>query len=247
MQTDLLYTDARAMDASSLQQAHQYRPLRTSRDNDSSRCRRPSEGAKQQKVAPRSLSRRNQRERNRVKLLNTAFGSLRDHVPDGENNKKLSKADTLKSAIDYIGELQQLLHDVQRYDAATAAATYGDGGLALSAYLPASSASSPYSSASPSVFSMTSPGDYSATSPGAYSAVPYSASSSSPYAAPAVVHVPASPSASYAAAGYYQDDGRLAALSTGSASPTELSDTGCGDAGVSPGREGAMPFNHWLL
>lgn len=56
-----------------------------------------------------SMSRRNARERRRVKLINLGYETLRDHVPAGIENKKLSKVDTLRSAVDYIKQLQDLL------------------------------------------------------------------------------------------------------------------------------------------
>lgn len=63
---------------------------------------------------PASVARRNERERNRVKQVNVGFAKLRSHVPDGEKNKKLSKVETLKQAIDYIQQLHVLLeqHDM---------------------------------------------------------------------------------------------------------------------------------------
>ncbi|OWF47582.1 achaete-scute homolog 1a-like [Mizuhopecten yessoensis] len=56
-----------------------------------------------------TMSRRNARERRRVKMINLGYETLRDHVPAGIENKKLSKVDTLRSAVDYIKQLQQLL------------------------------------------------------------------------------------------------------------------------------------------
>jgi achaete-scute complex protein len=64
-------------------------------------------------VKKAAVARRNERERNRVKLVNLGFATLREHVPAGQKNKKMSKVDTLKSAVDYIKYLQTLLdnHD----------------------------------------------------------------------------------------------------------------------------------------
>ncbi|ESN98490.1 hypothetical protein HELRODRAFT_148299, partial [Helobdella robusta] len=53
--------------------------------------------------------RRNERERNRVKQVNLGFDRLREHVPQGRSNKKLSKVDTLKAAVTYIQQLRQVL------------------------------------------------------------------------------------------------------------------------------------------
>lgn len=56
-----------------------------------------------------SGARRNERERNRVRQVNAGFDRLRDHVPQGRRNRKLSKVDTLRAAVEYIGHLQAVL------------------------------------------------------------------------------------------------------------------------------------------
>ena len=56
-----------------------------------------------------SGARRNERERNRVRQVNAGFDRLRDHVPQGRRNRKLSKVDTLRAAVEYIGHLQEIL------------------------------------------------------------------------------------------------------------------------------------------
>ncbi|KAL4233803.1 Achaete-scute bHLH transcription factor 1 [Mactra antiquata] len=63
-----------------------------------------------------TVARRNERERNRVKLINMTFATLREHLPfepETTKNKKMSKVDTLKAAINYIKHLQDLVdnHD----------------------------------------------------------------------------------------------------------------------------------------
>ncbi|KAL4233805.1 noradrenergic neuron fate commitment [Mactra antiquata] len=60
-----------------------------------------------------SVSRRNERERKRVKMVNMGFETLRQHVPVGRKNKKMSKVETLRSAVQYIKQLQEMLdnHD----------------------------------------------------------------------------------------------------------------------------------------
>lgn len=63
-------------------------------------------GRKQIKVG---TTRRNARERNRVRHINDCFEVLRQHIPHEKHNKKLSKVDTLKSAMIYIENLYQLL------------------------------------------------------------------------------------------------------------------------------------------
>ncbi|XP_072903809.1 achaete-scute homolog 1-like [Hemitrygon akajei] len=67
---------------------------------------------------PAAVARRNERERNRVKLVNAGFQTLRQHVPNGASNKKMSKVETLRSAVEYIRALQQLLDE---HDAVSAA------------------------------------------------------------------------------------------------------------------------------
>ncbi|XP_025019870.1 achaete-scute homolog 2 [Python bivittatus] len=95
-----------------------------------------------------AVARRNERERNRVKLVNLGFQTLRQHVPNGAAAKKMSKVETLRSAVEYIRALQQLLDE---HDAVSAA--FQDGLLppardAVSAACAGSSSSS-YSSATP--------------------------------------------------------------------------------------------------
>jgi len=58
-----------------------------------------------------SGARRNERERNRVRQVNAGFDRLRDHVPQGRRNRKLSKVDTLRAAVEYIGHLKAILGD----------------------------------------------------------------------------------------------------------------------------------------
>ncbi|XP_069048078.1 achaete-scute homolog 1a [Lepisosteus oculatus] len=67
---------------------------------------------------PAAVARRNERERNRVKLVNLGFATLREHVPNGAANRKMSKVETLRSAVEYIRALQQLLDE---HDAVSAA------------------------------------------------------------------------------------------------------------------------------
>ncbi|XP_075282927.1 achaete-scute homolog 2 [Opisthocomus hoazin] len=99
--------------------------------------------------AAAAVARRNERERNRVRLVNLGFAALRQHVPHGAASKKMSKVETLRSAVEYIRALQRLLDE---HDAADAAfpdgrrrAAVGEGG------------GGGYSSASPS-FASSAPG-----------------------------------------------------------------------------------------
>lgn len=76
---------------------------------------------------PASVARRNARERNRVKQVNNGFATLRQHIPASVSaalspqgsgsgsgrgqNKKLSKVETLRLAVEYIRSLQQMIED----------------------------------------------------------------------------------------------------------------------------------------
>ncbi|KAL2805583.1 achaete-scute-like protein 2 [Daubentonia madagascariensis] len=109
-----------------------------------------------------AVARRNERERNRVKLVNLGFQALRQHVPHGGASKKLSKVETLRSAVEYIRALQRLLaeHDAVR----TALA----GGLLAPAVRPSASCGPPGTTpaaASPSCAS-SSPGRGGSSEPG---------------------------------------------------------------------------------
>lgn len=85
------------------------------------RKRRVSDGSTKVKPAPGvAVARRNARERNRVKQVNNGFSLLRDHIPleiaelyeqNGRGGaKKLSKVETLKMAVEYIRNLEQMLN-----------------------------------------------------------------------------------------------------------------------------------------
>ncbi|KAL4613450.1 hypothetical protein GN956_G22406 [Arapaima gigas] len=67
----------------------------------------------QQQQQPPAVARRNERERNRVRQVNMGFQTLRQHVPSGAASRKMSKVETLRSAVEYIRALQRLLdaHD----------------------------------------------------------------------------------------------------------------------------------------
>ncbi|XP_013794653.1 achaete-scute homolog 1b-like [Limulus polyphemus] len=60
---------------------------------------------------PVAVARRNERERNRVRMVNMGFATLKQHVPNGAKNKKMSKVETLRAAVEYIKQLQQLLSE----------------------------------------------------------------------------------------------------------------------------------------
>ncbi|XP_075530149.1 achaete-scute homolog 2-like [Dermacentor variabilis] len=103
-----------------------------------------------------AVARRNERERNRVRLVNSGFNALRQHVPQ-TGQKKLSKVETLRSAVEYIRELQQLLELTRRQSGSLPEDQYSapkenrvpEGGyLSSSPPLTAESASSPGGSSS---------------------------------------------------------------------------------------------------
>jgi len=60
------------------------------------------------RVKSNSISRRNERERKRVKNVNEGFKKLRDRIPN--NEKKMSKVETLRSAVKYIRKLHEMLN-----------------------------------------------------------------------------------------------------------------------------------------
>lgn len=60
---------------------------------------------------PPKVARRNARERNRVKQVNNGFDVLRSHIPTAAKNKKMSKVDTLRHAVDYIRNLKKMLKE----------------------------------------------------------------------------------------------------------------------------------------
>ena len=61
-------------------------------------------------IAPK-VARRNARERNRVKQVNSGFDVLRSHIPTAAKHKKMSKVDTLRHAVDYIRNLKKMLKE----------------------------------------------------------------------------------------------------------------------------------------
>lgn len=75
------------------------------------RCKRRIQFVNSGASAPTGVARRNERERNRVRQVNLGFATLRQHVPNGAKSKKMSKVETLRSAVQYIKQLQQLLSD----------------------------------------------------------------------------------------------------------------------------------------
>jgi len=62
-------------------------------------------------AVPPKVARRNARERNRVKQVNCGFEMLRSHIPSAAKFKKMSKVDTLRHAVEYIQNLQQMIDE----------------------------------------------------------------------------------------------------------------------------------------
>uniref|UniRef100_A0A671NGU7 BHLH domain-containing protein n=1 Tax=Sinocyclocheilus anshuiensis TaxID=1608454 RepID=A0A671NGU7_9TELE len=63
---------------------------------------------------PAFIQKRNERERQRVKCVNQGYAKLRDHLPNGTTDKRLSKVETLRAAIRYIKYLQDLVENAGR-------------------------------------------------------------------------------------------------------------------------------------
>lgn len=112
-------------------------PLMESKNNNNNNLQKNHNPAKKIKLIsddylnksttpPLAVARRNARERNRVKQVNNGFATLRQHIPEeiaeayeaagGRGAaKKLSKVETLRMAVEYIRNLEQLL-DIESYD-----------------------------------------------------------------------------------------------------------------------------------
>lgn len=51
-----------------------------------------------------------------MKLVSDGFATLRKHIPTTPANKKLSKVETLRTAIEYIKHLQRVLNESNRFE-----------------------------------------------------------------------------------------------------------------------------------
>ncbi|KAJ8392210.1 hypothetical protein AAFF_G00077780 [Aldrovandia affinis] len=58
---------------------------------------------------PAFIRKRNERERQRVRCVNEGYARLREHLPQEFEDKRLSKVETLRAAVNYIKHLQSLL------------------------------------------------------------------------------------------------------------------------------------------
>ncbi|CAD5212721.1 unnamed protein product [Bursaphelenchus okinawaensis] len=59
-----------------------------------------------------TVHRRNQRERERVRQVNDGYARLREHLPLTQNEKRISKVDTLRLTIIYIQHLELMIRHV---------------------------------------------------------------------------------------------------------------------------------------
>ena len=55
------------------------------------------------------IRKRNERERDRVRCVNEGYNKLKQHLPLRNKEKRISKVETLRTAIDYIKHLQAIL------------------------------------------------------------------------------------------------------------------------------------------
>lgn len=65
---------------------------------------------------PNFVRRRNERERDRVKCVNEGYQILKEHLPIERKNKRVSKVEILRFAIDYIKHLRDILNDTEDTD-----------------------------------------------------------------------------------------------------------------------------------
>ncbi|CAG5134181.1 unnamed protein product [Candidula unifasciata] len=59
------------------------------------------------------IRRRNERERERVRCVNEGYDRLKEHLPIVNKDRRISKVETLRRAIEYIRELQTLLEETE--------------------------------------------------------------------------------------------------------------------------------------
>lgn len=102
----------------------------------SNRIEQSSTGRKRYSSKLTGTARRNERERNRVNEVNVGFAKLRDRVPKRGRGRKMSKVDILRSASNYINELQSMLDEADAVSAviniAALSNSLGDDGELMS-------------------------------------------------------------------------------------------------------------------
>ncbi|XP_058939587.1 achaete-scute homolog 5 [Kogia breviceps] len=99
-------------------------------------------GACDRPVEPAFTRKRNERERQRVRCVNEGYARLRGHLPGAPAEKRLSKVETLRTAIRYIKHLQELLGAAP--DGPGPREPRGPPSLAPGASAPSRRASSPF-------------------------------------------------------------------------------------------------------
>ncbi|XP_041350945.1 achaete-scute homolog 4-like [Gigantopelta aegis] len=62
-------------------------------------------------LEPAFIRKRNERERERVRCVNDGYEKLKDHLPIENKDRRISKVETLRTAIRYIKHLQALLEE----------------------------------------------------------------------------------------------------------------------------------------
>ncbi|XP_046565392.1 achaete-scute homolog 4-like [Haliotis rubra] len=62
-------------------------------------------------LEPSFIRKRNERERERVRCVNDGYERLKEHLPLDNKERRISKVETLRAAIQYIKHLQTLLDD----------------------------------------------------------------------------------------------------------------------------------------
>lgn len=72
---------------------------------------------------PAFIRKRNERERERVRCVNEGYARLRQHLPLDKRDKRISKVETLRSAISYIHHLQGMLNELDEADSNKATQT----------------------------------------------------------------------------------------------------------------------------
>lgn len=78
-------------------------------------------------IEPSFVRKRNERERERVRCVNEGYAKLKRHLPVDTKDKRISKVETLRAAIEYIRYLQTLLNRDDSSDKRKNKRTYSDG------------------------------------------------------------------------------------------------------------------------
>ena len=79
-------------------------------------------------MEPAFIRKRNERERERVRCVNDGYARLRQHVPNVNKDKRVSKVETLRAAIDYIQHLQKVLSGLDNTSATSSSSSSSSSG-----------------------------------------------------------------------------------------------------------------------